>query len=323
MSTLTLEMLCDPAALPSLRRDWQELWQRCPDATPFQSPQWLLPWWRQFGTAEPRIAVLRDGGVPLGLLALYILRDGGEPRLLPIGIGLSDYLDALIAPEAPGDAAERLLACALDAAGARQCDLTELPPGSALRMAPAPPGWRAELDGGETCPVLELHRDAVPARMRRKLRMNRHRADRAGSWTIEASTEETLPDALAALMRLNDGRWEGEGVFADARVRAFHEEAAPLLHAAGLLRLMMLRLEGEIVAVVHALRDARGTLFLHLGGFDPAHAFISPGTILLGAMLEQSAAEGARALHFLRGNEAYKYAWGAQDRRNAVRRFWR
>ncbi len=110
-------------------------------------------------------------------------------------------------------------------------------------------------------------------------------------------------------------------MFADARVRAFHAEAAPLLHEAGLLRLMMLRLAGEIIAVVHALRDARGTLFLHLGGFDPAHAFISPGTILIGAMLEQSAAEGAQELHFLRGSEAYKYAWGARDRRNAVRRF--
>ncbi len=45
----------------------------------------------------------------------------------------------------------------------------------------------------------------------------------------------------------------------------------------------------------------------------------SPGTILLGAMIEEAAAEGVAELHFLRGAEAYKYAWGATDRHNATR----
>jgi CelD/BcsL family acetyltransferase involved in cellulose biosynthesis len=321
VNTLALDVVHDPAALPGLRRAWQELWRRCPAATPFQSPEWLLPWWRQFGTAEPRIALLRAGEALLGMLPLYILRDDGVARLLPIGVGISDYLDALIAPEAPNYAAERLLACALDAAGISQCELPELPPQSRLRDAALPRGWQAELVRGETCPLLAMRADAVPARMRRKLRMSRHRADRAGQWEIEASTRDSLPDALDALMRLNDGRWQSAGVFADSRVRAFHAEAAPALLEAGLLRLMTLRLAGDIVAVIYALRDARGDLMLHLGGYDPAHGFISPGTLLIGAMLEQAAEEGAGAMHFLRGDEAYKYAWGAQDRHNAVRRF--
>jgi hypothetical protein len=38
-------------------------------------------------------------------------------------------------------------------------------------------------------------------------------------------------------------------------------------------------------------------------------------------MLEQTAAEGGREAHFLRGDERYKYAWGGIERRNAGRGF--
>ncbi len=37
-------------------------------------------------------------------------------------------------------------------------------------------------------------------------------------------------------------------------------------------------------------------------------------------MIEWGLAEGWRELHFLRGDEDYKYAWGAVDRFNATRR---
>jgi CelD/BcsL family acetyltransferase involved in cellulose biosynthesis len=316
MSTLALELVTDPEALAP---EWRALFARCPDATPFQSPEWQLPWWRQWGTGEARIAVLRDDESLLGLLPLYVLRDGNGSRLLPIGAGISDYLDALIAPAAPADAAERLLGLALSGSDVAHCDLPELPPHSPLRMAAAPPGWRSELVDGETCPVLPPDEEAVPARMRRKLRMSRHRADRGGAWEARDCAGDEIPAALDALMRFNDGRWGGAGVFADARVRDFHREAAPLLRARSLLRLMVLRVGGEIAAVVYALRAADGTMFLHLGGFDPDRSFISPGTLLIGAVVEQCAGE----LHFLRGDEAYKYAWGARDRRNAMRRLWR
>ena len=57
-------------------------------------------------------------------------------------------------------------------------------------------------------------------------------------------------------------------------------------------------------------------MFFYLTGFDMAQRFVSPGTLLLGAMLEQAIGEGRTEAHFLRGQESYKYAWGAMDRRN-------
>ena len=326
------EVLATDAALHALGPDWEALWRRAATgATPFQSPAWLLPWWRAFGTGRPRAAALRDeGGRLLGLLPLYLLDEGRETKLLPVGIGVSDYCDALLDPDAPPDATARLLAAALDASPeATSCDLTDLPPGAALRDAPAPPGWR---DGGAQpsgpCPVLELPPGAglaevLSRRRRAGLRNARNRAERAGGVAVETATANTLPacfDALAALHRARwDARGEPGGVLADPRVLALHREAAPDLLAQGALRLQVLHLGGVPAAAHYALLGG-GRVLLYLSGFNAARAHESPGAILLGDLIEWALAGGWRELHFLRGDEDYKYAWGAVDRLNAARR---
>jgi CelD/BcsL family acetyltransferase involved in cellulose biosynthesis len=326
------------AALAALRPEWEGLWRSAQSvpggvATPFQSPAWLLPWWGAFGTGMPRVATLRgDDGRLLGLLSLYVLDEGGARKLLPMGVGITDYNDALLDPAAPADAATALLAMALDAAardGVTCCDLPDLKPGAPLREAEVPPGWREEGWVGEPCPVLALPdsiealRGPIPSGTLRKLRMARHRAERAGGWTASvAEAEEVLP-FWEALVGMHRARWtrlrEEGGVLADPRVLAFHRAALPQLFEAGALRLYALRIGGAIAAVYHVLAAGPDRLLFYISGFDEARAFESPGTILLGHIAEAAIAEGRRELHFLRGGEAYKYAWGGQDRLNTGR----
>ncbi|HST75245.1 MAG TPA: GNAT family N-acetyltransferase [Acetobacteraceae bacterium] len=324
MTTLAADLITDDAALATLRPSWERLWRRASSATPFQSPAWLLPWWRQFGTGAPRVAILRDGGGLEGILPLYVLQDGAERRLLPMGAGITDYQDALLAPGLPADAARLLLEVALRRArrdGVTVCDLIDLPPDARLREAPNPDGWRGEWRSADPCPVLALPDTVeqlgrrIPATMLRKLRMNRHRVARAGGCAVEIATAETVPVLLDGLFRLHQARWDGEGVLADPRVRAFHREAAPLLLAAGALRLQVLRFGARIVAAYYALLAGPRILF-YLSGYDPDHASESPGTVLLGAMIEAAVREGRTELHFLRGGENYKHAWGGVDRVN-------
>lgn len=128
------------------------------------------------------------------------------------------------------------------------------------------------------------------------------------------------------LVALHRARWtargEPDGVLADPRVIAFHEQAIPDLLQAGVLRLHALRFGAEIVAVIFALA-AKGRLFFYLSGFDEAHAFESPDTILLGRVLQSALEVGRREMHFLRCGEGYKFAWGADARRNLCRSFTR
>src|ERR1700757_3957133 len=84
--------------IEALAPEWRALWRRTPNATPFQSPEWLLSWWGCFGNAAPSVVTARDDDRLIGLLPLYLLDEPGCRKLLPFGISLSDYLDGLIDP---------------------------------------------------------------------------------------------------------------------------------------------------------------------------------------------------------------------------------
>ena len=327
MKPVAAELVTTGRELAALREEWRSLWHRVPDATPFQSPEWLLPWWRQFGTRAPRIAVVRDADGLAGVLPLYILDRPDGRTLLPIGAGITDYQDALLSPRLPRDAASVLLRAVLREAasdGVTACELIDLPPGAALRDAARDAGWRATWRGADPCPVLALPervdalRTRVPPATCRKLRMNRHRAERIGGSTTERATVDTAPALLDALFRLHEARWEGQGVLADPRVRAFHREAAPLLLENGALRLQVLRFGDRIVAAYYALLAGARRILFYLGGYDTDFAQQSPGNLLLGAMIEDAIREGRAEVHFLRGGERYKFAWGGDGSRNAA-----
>lgn len=318
--TAGVTLLDTDDAMLALGPEWEALWRRA-GTTPFASPAWLLPWWRQFGTGAPRVAVQRDDGRLTGVLPLYRLDEPTVRKLLPIGAGITDHLDALLEP---GVAAGPMLQATLDHArgdGVGVCDLINVPPGSALHGI-APTGWTMRWGAGVSCPALTLPgtiadlAGIVPAKTLRKLRMNRNRATRAGGWTIETAGPATVQARLSDLVRLHQARWtaQGEpGVFADPAVSAFHREAAPALLQAGTLRLQALRLGDAVAAVCYTLLAGPDRILFYLSGFDAAHAFVSPGTLLLASMIEQAIEEGRREADFLQGNEAYKAAWGAID----------
>ena len=313
----TPSLLTDEAALAALAPEWDALWHRVAGAAPFSSPRWLLPWWRQWGTDRPRVATLRRAGRLAAVLPLYVLDEPEGAKLLPMGAGTGDYLDALAEPGV--DLAALLAAALAGSPDATVCDLIEIPASGQLLGVEAPPGWRAEWRQDSACPVLVPGEGLanVPARTRRKLRMARHRAERAGGCTVETATADTRPALFDALTALHRARWEavGEpGALADPRVLAFHHDAQPGLLDAGLMRLLALRLGGRVAAAFLQLLQPGRALF-YLAGYDAALAYHSPGTLLLGWALEQAATEGREA-HLLRGAEGYKFVWGAKDQPN-------
>ena len=112
---------------------------------------------------------------------------------------------------------------------------------------------------------------SYPGAMLRKLRMNRHRADRAGGWRIETARKQPFPrcwTSFSGYMRTLEGE---EGVFADPRVRAFHRDTAPLLLADGALAAPGAPFRSRIAAAYYALLGRDGSFF-YLSAYDPDHA---------------------------------------------------
>ncbi|HEY3911125.1 MAG TPA: GNAT family N-acetyltransferase [Stellaceae bacterium] len=309
----------DEGGIAQLRPEWEALWQRDPTATPFQSPAWLLAWWRFFGSPEPLVLTARDAGELVGLLPLYFLAEAGRRKLLPIGVGLSDYIDALLDPTAPA-AADVLIAATAETRGWDEGWLPDLASDGALARAAARSVVEA-VTAAAPCPALALPRDraslgeVVPRKMLRDLRQARARAAAAGDVVIETIAEDGLDAAMGDLFGLHEQRWRArgeEGLCGDPRVRGFHRAAAAGLYAAGMLRLYRLWI-GDAVGAVYYGFAAKGRAYAYLGGFDPAQPRLSPGMQIIAHAIEQAVAEGAASFDFLRGAEGYKYAWGAAD----------
>jgi CelD/BcsL family acetyltransferase involved in cellulose biosynthesis len=275
------------------------------------------------------IVTARDDGDLVGLLPLYVLEDEGRRKLLPIGVSLSDYCDALVEPRHRAVCAS-LLAAPRDVSW-NECHLPELAPDATLLDAAPPQGCREARTAGAACPVLRLPsavtalHDAVPKKALRNLHQARQRASRVGDVTIERADVTTLRRCMHDLFALHERRWRHDGfvgVCADASIQALHLAAAPALLALGVLRLHVMCIDRRAIAAYHGF-VANGIAYAYLGGFDPAYAHVSPGAQMIGHAIEDAVRSGARIFDFLRGRESYKYAWGAVDRMNTVRSFTR
>ncbi|HEY3358410.1 MAG TPA: GNAT family N-acetyltransferase [Polyangia bacterium] len=327
---LAVEELTTLPALEALEPEWRDLCARAPGAGPFQLPDWLLPWTRCFAPREPWVLCARAAGRLVGVLPLLRWRDGASRLVAPLGAGISDTHDAVLDP-AHADAARAALLRRLAAARASfdRVDLEQLPPASPLLTAPLPLGLRDEVTPQDARPVVRLPRGAafaavVPAGQRRKLARYRRAAARAGGLALELAAPADAPAAMERLIRLHGARWSrrGEaGMVAAPELQDFHREVAARMAQRGALRLYTLRLAGAPIASLYAFA-VRERLSCYLQGFAPAVAHLSPGVLLLGAVLEAALADGVAVVDLLRGQEPYKYDWGATDEWNQRRRLW-
>lgn len=327
-SGFTVEAIADRARLYAIEPDWRDLWTRCPAATPFDHPAWMLAWWEQFGSDRPCAFAVWDGPVLAGFAPFYVLteslpstRSGGERTLLlPIGVALSDRFDALIAPGRDAEIAPLLLErIARAGAACGGAEILPLAAGSPL-LTYADTRWDAAPCA--VSPVLDLAegpeplRASVPRKMWSNIKLARRRGRQEGGISVHAATEADWPEVLSLLEELHGARWSerGEsGLLAGFGVRAFHRAAAPALLAAGLLRLYRLDIGYRPAGALHVLRRG-GWAYFYLAGFDPAFSRASPGTLIVAHAIEEAAQAGVRHIDFLRGSEPYKYEWGAKDR---------
>ncbi len=327
MNQPTFELIHDVGQLAALEPEWWELWRKIPVATVFQAPAWILPWWKVFAPGDfCSIAVYHDGKLA-GLAPLWLERCEQHARLLPIGIGLSDYCDVLLDPDCPD--AHRILSDACRSVEWDECEFPELMSGACAGDLPSPERCRCETGNASVAPVLEIPAharglaDVIRRSQRRHIQRDRVVASRRGDFVFSAASAGDAQDLLADLIRLHTARWAtcGEdGVFGDRRVAQFHSCALPGLMEAGLLRMHRLTIGAETAALYYGFFDHQRS-YAYLQGYDPEYADSSPGSLIIAHAITEAMREGAREFHFLRGDEAYKFAWGATRRCNRIRRF--
>lgn len=316
----TLQVLRQEQDLQAFQPAWEALWRGDPRATPFSHPAWLLPWWHSFAQPALRVATAWCGGTLQAMLPLYVLERAEERTLLLLGAGTSDYLDAVVAPGFTNEQMLEFVRRALAEPGWTAAHLNQLRADSRLRATLPQLGLRAEPYAGETCsgcPAMPVAR--LPRKLRAEVLYFRNAALSHGRLRLVQSDTSQLADTFALLVRFHTAGWQARGepgVLADPAVLQHHTEALPRLHAAGLLRLMRLELEGNPIAVLYSLLDppgrSRRTQYFYLMGHAPEWNALRPGILLCALAAEHAAAEGVEWIDMLRGQETYKQFWHVQ-----------
>lgn len=312
-------VLRTPEALVALAPEWAELHAASDRATPFQSPAFLLSCWKLFAPGELAAIAVREGRDLIGLAPVYVETSERGRRLVPVGLGPADHLDLLVRPDRSGPALDLIAAVMADICDRWEFD--DLLPRAALRDLPVPHGFDDETRAWRPCPVLHLRPEgseplsAVPARRRRKWRMARHRAERAGGASIRPVPAEEIGPAIDRLVAWIAERRTADGEpssYADPRLVDLLIAAARALARSDGLAAYALSIGDMPAGVFLGFRDRRA-FYAYACGFDARFADLAPGTLLIGHAVMEATRAGAAEFCFLRGRERYKTSWGAED----------
>jgi CelD/BcsL family acetyltransferase involved in cellulose biosynthesis len=182
--------------------------------------------------------------------------------------------------------------------------------------------WAVTREEEEVCPVLtltpgldfEAYLDTLDKKERHEVRRKIRRAEAAGPVALERSDGSAAD--LEAFVELHQKRWGAEGLFppteGGAASRRFFAGLIDSCAQTGIVELNFLTVGGRRIAAGVTMVDA-DTVYYYNAGVDPDARDLSPGVVMVACYIQQTIERGRKRLDFMRGNESYKYAWGAVD----------
>ncbi len=315
------------------RSSWELLLDEDPHATVFHGPRYLDVWYQVFGAATSvRVHTVHRDGRLIGVIPDANDRQGGaggpeEIRRFQGGTEVTDYLGPVSRLEDRTDVAEAYVANL-----ARDVDWDEFVAGGLavdsgwpdiLRRAVAAHDLDLVDDQVEdVCPRVELAGShdaflaALPGRLRQELnRKTRKLARDAGALELVRVPDDEVVGRLDGfLAQAAQSFPEKAGFFQREDMHAFFAALAETFVPDGVFRLHELHVGGLVAASTLSLVD-RGTWGLYNSAFDPSLGSLAPGMVMINLLIGEAAEEGLEVFDLLRGDEPYKYRFGATDRR--------
>jgi CelD/BcsL family acetyltransferase involved in cellulose biosynthesis len=320
--------LADLDRLGPLEDEWRRL--AVQRGNGFLTPDWCGAWARHYATEYvPFIPVLRDpaGGLR-GLLPLALPRSG-HPRACRIaGANLGDRFHPICAPEAEAEVAA--------AAGAALAEAPEPWSVVSLDHVQIDTPWVEALGDATGRRLSSRSRIAAPlplidiatheswdaylatrsSNFRQQVRRFARRAAREAEVRLRRTESAAELDAdMSTFFALHDKRLgeRGGSSLSAERARSFHLDFARAALEQGWLRLWILELNGSPAAAWYGWRLGERYSYYN-SGFDPVFAALSPGLVLISAVIESAFEEGASEFDFLLGEESYKYRFAERER---------
>jgi CelD/BcsL family acetyltransferase involved in cellulose biosynthesis len=311
---------------------WNSLAEAGISDTPFSRHEYLSLWWDTRGGGEWSKAELvlisaSEDGHTLGIAPLFRAEHDGREALLLVGsIEISDYLDLIV----PGADLPQFLPGLLDflaqdpALQRLPLDWYNVPDASPtlplLRTEAQTRGWSYQEEVYRPTPRIALPRtfdaylDGLDKKQRHEIRRKMRRAAEGPAPALihvvhDSGELESEVEAFLELMAhdVNKDRFLNPAM--RQQMRTFMQRA----FANGYLWLAFLTV-GGIKAAAAFNFDYGNKLWGYNSGVSPEFRELSPGWVLLAHQLQWAAEHGRDEFDFMRGDEDYKYRFGAVNR---------
>ena len=318
----------------ALEKEWNELLAESITHVPFLRYEYLQNWWQTRGGGEwPQEAQLciisahRDGQL-IGIAPLFCSSHEGRSALLFLGaIEISDYLDFIVRADdliAFLDGLLPYISSAPEMPVWECLDLYNLlgdsPSITQLAQSTAGLGWGFTSDVTNHAPVIHLPGDweqylaSLDKKQRHEVRRKIRRLEEAevsSRWYI-VQDAETLEEEIDHFLGLMAQDPEKEAFLTEGMVTTM-AGTIQCAFEVGCLQLAFLEIDGQ-KAAAYLNFDYLNQLWIYNSGLDRNFMSYSPGWVLLGYLLRWANENGRSSFDFMRGDEDYKYRFGASDR---------
>ena len=294
---------------------------------PFLSFQYQKLWWESRGAGEwsrdceLQLVVAYEGNQLIGAAPLF-LTPQGELRLVG-SVEISDYLGLLVRPQ-DVDRFISGLYTQLQSMQWQHITLDNIfddsPLVPALLQGAVNAGWTGTQENEEVAPSVSLNGDwetylaGVNKKQRHEIRRKLRRAEES-EFDVQfrfVKKAEELPQAMQEVFRLM--RYDPEKqAFLTPEMETLFLQMAEWALAEGILSLAFLDINGRAAACNFSF-DYDGQIWLYNSGISSDYQELSPGWVILANLIQWCTQNGKTRFDFMRGDEEYKYRFGAQNR---------
>lgn len=312
-------------------QDWNSLVQKNSSNSPFLLYGYLKNWWKHKGGGEwaESELILIGGyldGELIGIAPLFSANHEGRKKILFLGsIEISDYLDFIYDPAHGADFIAQTLTF-LDQKypeDSKELLLVNLPESSPtvgfLEETCRKLGWKMDSEHAYHTPAIQLAEDwdtylaGIDKKQRHEIRRKMRRAAESPqevSW-YSVSEQENLEAEIESFFKLMITDADKKN-FLTGGMRVQMQDIITWAFEAGILQLSFLTVEGQ-KAASYLCFDYQDHIWVYNSGFDPTFREYSPGWVMLSYLIQNAIENGKKVFDFMRGDEDYKYRFGADD----------
>jgi CelD/BcsL family acetyltransferase involved in cellulose biosynthesis len=321
---MQITLYTEPTAFEILADEWQELMGRAVNAPIFMTVDYQKIWWHHLGRGQLRLLTFRDenSGRLVGLAPLFV----DDEELHFVGcVDVSDYLDFLVDRDYCAEVYEALIdfiepGLQADWDTAYFCSLAQHSPTHEIMVELAQKkGWKVHVEVEEVCPVITLSETwedylaGIDKKQRHEIRRKLRRAEMGAEtrWFVIDQAEDLTADILDTFIDLHQKSTPDKEQFWNEAMENFFRALVRRTAELGWLKLYFVEIDGQIAATLLCF-DYNDEILVYNSGFDPnKFGHLSPGNIIVSYSIQHAIDLGRKRYDFLRGDEIYKFRFGA------------